>query len=135
MGLAMGTSEAVGYVNAEGNILGWFNELAFAPVDLSESAMQDEWSATMALAASILAGCGDQAGSCCGDYTFGHADACGEAQGSAKTYFLKDWAAAGESIAASGVYLAHALALYDQFYEIRHLLLLGRVVSGEGGKR
>ena len=33
-----------------------------------------------------------------------------------------------------GVYLAHALALYDQFYEIHHLLLLGRVVSGEGGK-
>ena len=28
MGLAMGTSEAVGYVDAEGNILGWFNELA-----------------------------------------------------------------------------------------------------------
>ena len=44
MGLAMGTSEAVGYVNADGNLLGWFNELAFAPVDLSEAAMQDEWS-------------------------------------------------------------------------------------------
>lgn len=45
MGLAMGTGEAVGYVNADGNLLGWFNELAFAPVDLSEAAMQDEWSA------------------------------------------------------------------------------------------
>jgi len=44
MGLAMGTSEAVGYVNTEGNILGWFNELAFASVDLCECAMMDEWS-------------------------------------------------------------------------------------------
>jgi hypothetical protein len=44
MGLAMGTSEAVGYVNEQGNILGWFNELAFAPVDLSEDALIDEWS-------------------------------------------------------------------------------------------
>jgi hypothetical protein len=44
MGLAMGTSEAVGYVDAAGNILGWFNELAFAPVDLNERAMADEWS-------------------------------------------------------------------------------------------
>ena len=44
MGLAMGTSEAAGYVNREGCILGWFNELAFAPVDLSDQAERDEWS-------------------------------------------------------------------------------------------
>ena len=44
LGIAMGTSEAVGYVNDEGNVLGWINELAFAPVDLSPAAMQDEWS-------------------------------------------------------------------------------------------
>ncbi|MBR4306975.1 MAG: polysaccharide biosynthesis/export family protein, partial [Bacteroidaceae bacterium] len=44
MGLALGTSEAVGYVNCDGKLLGWFNELAFAPVDLSSYAMQDEWS-------------------------------------------------------------------------------------------
>ena len=44
MGLAMGTSEAAGYVNRESNLLGWFSELAFAPVDLNEHAMRDEWS-------------------------------------------------------------------------------------------
>lgn len=42
MGLAMGTSEAAGYVNREGNILGWFNELAFAPVDLNPHAAHVE---------------------------------------------------------------------------------------------
>src|SRR5690606_6155827 len=35
LGIAMGTSEAVGYVNREGLIAGWLNELAFAPVDYS----------------------------------------------------------------------------------------------------
>ena len=40
----MGTSEAAGYVTPDGNVMGWFNELAFAPVDLSERAMRDEWS-------------------------------------------------------------------------------------------
>ena len=40
----MGTSEAVGYVDANGNITGWLNELAFAPVDVSPNAMEDEWS-------------------------------------------------------------------------------------------
>ena len=44
LGIAMGTSEAVGYVDQNGNITGWLNELAFAPVDVSPSAMEDEWS-------------------------------------------------------------------------------------------
>ena len=44
MGIAMGTSEAVGYVDTEGNICGWLNELAFAPVDGQPDAMEDEWS-------------------------------------------------------------------------------------------
>ncbi len=44
MGIAMGTSEAVGYVDEDQNLMGWINELAFAPVDLQEGAMQDEWS-------------------------------------------------------------------------------------------
>ncbi len=38
MGIAMGTSEAAGYVTPDRKILGWFNELAFAPVDLQENA-------------------------------------------------------------------------------------------------
>jgi len=33
LGVAMGTSEAVGYVDQNGKITGWLNELAFAPVD------------------------------------------------------------------------------------------------------
>ena len=44
MGMALGTSEAVGYVDKDMNVLGWINELAFAPVDLQETAMADEWS-------------------------------------------------------------------------------------------
>lgn len=44
MGIAMGTSEAVGYVDKDQNVLGWINELAFAPVDLQEDALTDEWS-------------------------------------------------------------------------------------------
>ncbi len=32
-----------------------------------------------------------------------------------------------------GVYLGYALAQYSEFYELKHVLLLGRVTSGEGG--
>jgi hypothetical protein len=31
LGIAMGTSEAAGYVDEHGNITGWLNELAFVP--------------------------------------------------------------------------------------------------------
>ena len=34
-----------------------------------------------------------------------------------------------------GVYLAHTLSLYEMFYDIRNLLVLGRVASGIGGER
>ena len=35
LGIAMGSSEATGYVDVNGHILGWLNEMAFAPVDYS----------------------------------------------------------------------------------------------------
>lgn len=37
LGIAMGTSEAVGYINNDGNISGWLNELAFVPVDVQKT--------------------------------------------------------------------------------------------------
>src|ERR1051325_141544 len=44
LGISMGTSTAGGYVNAEGNITSWLNELAFLPVDYRPDAPTDEWS-------------------------------------------------------------------------------------------
>jgi predicted NBD/HSP70 family sugar kinase len=44
LGVAMGSSEAAGYVTPEGNITDWLNELAFAPVDYHPDAPVDEWS-------------------------------------------------------------------------------------------
>jgi len=134
MGLAMGTSEAVGYVNAEGNILGWFNELAFAPVDLNENAMRDEWSGDIGVGCKYFSQ----------DAVIKLAPVAGIALSDALTPAEKlrevqkllsnGWTAVEGIFRSIGVYLAHALALYDMFYEIHHLLLLGRVVSGEGGK-
>src|SRR5258708_12268902 len=44
LGVAMGSSEAVGYVDPTGNITGWLNELAFAPVDYNPTGPLEEWS-------------------------------------------------------------------------------------------
>ena len=133
LGIAMGTSEAVGYLDEEGNITGWLNELAFVPVDAAPTAMRDEWSGDI--------GCGVKYFS--QDAVIKLAPAAGieldESLSPAEKLKVvqglmeqDDPRAAGiyESI---GVYLAHSLALYHHLYGYRHVLLLGRVMSGKGG--
>ena len=135
MGLAMGTSEAVGYVNADGNLLGWFNELAFAPVDLNEEAMQDEWSTDFGVGCKYFSQdavikLAPRAGILL-DEALTPAD---------KLKVVQKLAETGDRAALSvfssiGCYLAHTLCLYAQFYDLKCLLVLGRVASGVGGER
>src|ERR1019366_10164113 len=44
LGIAMGSSQAAGFMDPHGRILGWLNELAFVPVDFQRYAAVDEWS-------------------------------------------------------------------------------------------
>ena len=134
MGLAMGTSEAVGYVDRDGSVLGWFNELAFAPVDLNAGAERDEWSGDYGVGCKYFSQ----------DAVLKLAPAAGIALDGTKPLAeqLKQAQAlmeAGDVRAEAiwrtiGCYLAHTLRLYADFYDIRHLLVLGRVVSGRGGE-
>jgi hypothetical protein len=54
LGIALGSSEAAGYVNMEGHIMGWLNELAFAPIDYSPNAPVEEWSGDKGCGASYF---------------------------------------------------------------------------------
>ena len=133
VGIAMGTSEAAGYVDADGNITGWLNELAFAPVDLQEDAMVDEWSGDK--------GCGVKYFS--QDSVIKLAPRAGiqldESLSPAEKLKVvqaemdKGSEDARNIYRSIGVYLGHALAYYAAYYDIAHVLLLGRVMSGEGG--
>ena len=133
LGIAMGTSEAVGYVDEKGNITGWLNELAFMPVDVNGDAMQDEWSGDI--------GCGVKYFS--QDAVIKLAPRAGiqldEALSPAeKLKVVQQLMEAGDDRAAAvyrsiGVYLGHTLAYYHDLYGCRHVLLLGRVMSGKGG--
>lgn len=133
LGIAMGTSEAVGYVNAEGSVLGWINELAFAPVDLAPTAMQDEWSTDFGVGCKYFSQ----------DCVIKLAPAAGielnpELSPAEKLKVVQGLANEGHAGALDifrsiGVYLAHTLVLYSAFYQIDTLLILGRVTSGVGG--
>ena len=133
LGVAMGSSEAAGYVDKAGHIVGWLNELAFAPVDYNPAAPLDEWSGDRGVGALYFS---QQA-------VFRLASKVGIAipnniTDAEKLKVVQQKLAAGNKGAAKiwqtiGVYLGYAIAHYADFYELKHLLILGRVTSGKGG--
>lgn len=134
LGIALGSSQAVGYVTPEGNITSWVNELAFAPVDYNPGAPVDEWSGDF--------GCGVQYFSqqCVGRLI----PKAGIAMDAKlplpeKLVEVQKLMAAGDERALKiyqtiGTYLGYAIAHYAEFYDIHHLLILGRVTTGRGGE-
>ena len=139
MGIAMGTSEAGGYVNADRNVLGWFNELAFAPVDLNKNSMADPWSGDNGVGATYFSQ----------DSVIKLAPAAGisldkNLAPAEKLKAVQDiLESGGKGSQADGArkifmtigdYLAHTLVLYGLFYDLKYILILGRVASGSGGE-
>lgn len=133
LGIAMGTSEAAGFVDEAGNIKGWLNELAFAPVDLQAGAMEDEWSKDI--------GCGVKYFSQDGVIKLARVAGIDLAKGDSPAQKLKtvqELTESGDGRAESvfvsvGTYLGHTAALYHGFYGMKNILLMGRAVSGRGG--
>lgn len=133
LGIAMGTSEAGGYVDPQGNITGWLNELAFVPVDFCEDAMVDEWSGDY--------GCGVKYFS--QDAVIKLAPAAGieldeSLSPAEKLKVVQGLMKEGHEGAVAiydtiGAYFGYAIAFYSEFYDIKHVLIMGRVTSGEGG--
>lgn len=133
MGIAMGTSEAAGYVDRDGNIAGWLNELAFAPVDLYDAALVDEWSGDVGVGCKYFSQ----------DAVIKLAPAAGielpeelplaEKLKVVQKLMEQDDPRAEKIYSSIGCYLGHTLALYARFYDLKHVLLLGRVTSGKGG--
>ena len=134
LGIAMGTSEAGGYIDQQGNITGWLNELAFVPVDFNTDAMVDEWSGDY--------GCGVKYFSQDGviklapyagielDENLSPAEKLKVVQG----LMEKGDQNAADIYDTIGAYFGYAIAYYCEFYDIKHVLIMGRVTSGQGGQ-
>jgi len=133
LGIAMGTSEAAGYVDANGNLTSWLNELALAPVDLNESAPFDFTAQDIGVGAQYFSQ----------DSVIRLAASAGieleqDQLPAQKLKVVQELMAQNDLRARKiyeniGCYFAHSLALYSLFYDIKYVLLLGRVVSGIGG--
>ena len=133
LGIAMGTSEAVGYINNQGGLNGWLSELAFAPVDFSEDAMQDEWSGDIGVGCKYFSQDAVIKLANLGGFKF--VEPTTPAQ---KLKVIQKLVEEGDELATQvfkdiGIYLANTLPFYAKFYDIKHVLLLGRVMGGKGG--
>ena len=134
LGIAMGTSEAAGYVDMDGNITGWLNELAFAPVDYNESAAVDDWSGDYGVGSRYFSQ----------DAVIKLAPFAGieldeAASPAEKLKVVQALMKEGDERAAAiyetiGVYFGYSLAYYAEFYDIKQVLIMGRVTSGKGGE-
>jgi predicted NBD/HSP70 family sugar kinase len=133
LGIAMGSSEAAGYVNMEGNLTGWLSEMAFTPVDYQPDAAEDEWSRDRGVGARYFSQqCVFRLAPAAGieipdDPVLAH-----------KLKFVQEKLEAGHEGATRiwetmGVYLGYAVAHYADFYQVKHVLILGRCTSGRGG--
>lgn len=133
LGIAMGSSEAAGFMDQKGRILGWLNELAFAPVDYNPAAAADEWSGDIGVGAMYFS-----------------QQAVNKLLPAAKIKLpaamglperlkeVQNLMADGDSRAAKiyetiGVYLGCTIPYYMEFYDFQHMLILGRVTTGKGG--
>ena len=133
LGIAMGSSEAAGFMDKKGRILGWLNELAFAPVDYNPKAAADEWSGDAGVGALYFS-----------------QQAVNKLLPAAKIKLpakmdlperlkeVQSLMAAGDERAALiyetiGVYLGYTIPHYADFYDFAHMLILGRVTTGQGG--
>ncbi|HMO66789.1 MAG TPA: ROK family protein, partial [Verrucomicrobiota bacterium] len=133
LGVAMGTSTAAGYVTRDGGITSWLNELAFAPVDLRPDGPADEWSGDR--------GCGVQFFSQQGVARLLPGAGIEVPAGMPLPERLREvqtLMAAGDARARAvyetiGVCFGHAVAQYADDYDFDHVLVLGRVLTGEGG--
>jgi len=133
IGVAMGSSEAGGYVTPEGLITNWLNELAFVPIDANPGAPIDEWSGDFGCGALYLSQ------QCVGRLIEPAGITVDEKLSlPEKLKEVQKLMAAGDPRAVPiyetvGAYLGYALAHYADFYQIKHALVLGRVTSGSGG--
>ena len=133
LGVAMGTSEAVGYVDPNGNVTTQINELAFAPVDYRENGPVDEWSGDEGCGVQFfcqqgVARLAPAAGFDFGDMPFPE-----------QLIEVQKAMADGDENAAKiyqtiGTCFGYAIAHYADFYDIGTLIIMGRATSGPGGQ-
>lgn len=129
----MGTSQAVGFVTPGGRITNWLNELAFAPIDFQDNAPADEWSGAPGVGAQYLSQQAVARLAPSAGFEFPAEMGLPERLIEVQKAMEKGHPGAVRIFESIGRYFGYAVAHYADFYDIRQILALGRVTSGQGG--
>ena len=133
LGIALGTSTAAGYVTPDGNITSWLNELAFVPIDYNPAAAVDEWSGDYGVGSQYFSQ------QCVGRLMpVAGVDVPADMPLPERLKQVQALRANGDDRARKiyetiGTYMGYGVAHFASFYDLRHVLVLGRVTSGPGG--
>jgi predicted NBD/HSP70 family sugar kinase len=133
LGLAMGSSEAAGFMDRRGRILGWLNELAFAPVDYNPAAPADEWSGDRGVGALYFSQQAVNKLLPAAKIRLPEKMGLPERLKEVQALMAKGDERAAKIYETIGIYLGYSLPHYADFYDFRHVLILGRVTTGKGG--
>lgn len=133
LGIAMGSSQAAGFLNANGHLVDWLDELAFVPVDLSPGAPVDEWSGDKGVGANYFSQQAVNRLAISAGLRFPETMGLPERLKEVQARMDAGDERAARIYGSIGVYLGYTIPWYDVFYDFRNLLILGRVVSGPGG--
>ncbi|MDD8030606.1 MAG: ROK family protein [Acidobacteriota bacterium] len=134
LGIAMGSSEAGGYLNSKGHLPGWLDELAFAPVDLNPAAAVDEWSGDRGVGAMYFSQQAVNKLATTAGFSFSGAENLPVRLRKIQGFAEKGNDRAVRVFKDLGIYLGYTIQLYSLFYDYRNLLILGRVTSGLAGE-
>ena len=133
LGLAMGSSEAAGFMDRQGRILGWLNELAFAPVDYNPAAAVDEWSGDRGVGALYFSQQAVNKLLPAAGIKLPKDPGLPERLKEVQARMARGDARAAKIYETIGVYLGYTLPHYADIYDFQHVLILGRVTTGAGG--
>lgn len=133
LGVAMGSSEAAGYLNPEGRMTGWLSELAFAPVDYNADAPPDEWSGDRGVGALYFSQQAVNRLIPAAEIPVPAEMGLPERLRLVQFLMGQDDPRALAIYRTIGIYLGYSVAHYAEFYDFKHLLILGRVTTGKGG--
>lgn len=133
LGIALGSSQAAGFMDPQGRILGWLNELAFVPVDYQPGAAVDEWSGDRGTGVMYFSQQAVNKLLPAARISLPAKMGLPERLKEVQALMAKGDARALKIYETIGVYLGCAMAHYLDFYAFRQALILGRVTTGQGG--
>jgi predicted NBD/HSP70 family sugar kinase len=133
LGVAMGSSQAAGYLNAKACMTGWLSELAFVPVDFNPQAAADEWSGDRGVGALYFSQQAVNKRLPAAGITVPKEMGLPERLKEVQALMAKGDPRAAKIYETIGVYLGYAIPHYADYYDFRHMLILGRVTTGKGG--